>query len=145
MAWSLYWVHHLPEVGDKLLKELALADFSNPTSIVKLPYLTAVCQETLRIYPVGILTFARRAKEPVELMGYQFEAGSELYGCIYLTHHREDLYPEPKQFKPERFLDRQFSPYEFLPFGGGGRGWGGVAVARGGGGRGGAAGRARDE
>ena len=130
MAWSLYWIHHLPEVGDKLLKELTQADFSNPTNIVKLPYLTAVCQETLRIYPVGILTFARRAKEPVELMGYQFEAGSELYGCIYLTHHREDLYPEPKQFKPERFLDRQFSPYEFLPFGGGSRSCVGMALAQ---------------
>ena len=36
-----------------------------------------------------------------------------------MIHHREDLYPYAKQFKPERFLERQFSPYEFLPFGGG--------------------------
>jgi cytochrome P450 len=55
----------------------------------------------------------------VELMGYPLEPGTRLYGCIYLTHHRPDLYPEPEQFKPERFLQRQFSPYEFLPFGGG--------------------------
>jgi cytochrome P450 len=49
------------------------------------------------------------------------EAGTLLAPCIYLTHHREDIYPEPKRFKPERFLERQFSPYEYLPFGGGNR------------------------
>ncbi|MCA1994592.1 MAG: cytochrome P450, partial [Coleofasciculus sp. S288] len=130
MAWSLYWVHHLPEVGDKLLKELERADFRNPTSLVRLPYLTAVCQETLRIYPVGMLTFPRVPKEPVELMGYQVEPETDVVGCIYLTHHREDLYPEPKTFKPERFLERQFSPYEFLPFGGGSRSCIGMALAQ---------------
>jgi cytochrome P450 len=33
-----------------------------------------------------------------------------------LAHYREEVYPEPKKFKPERFLERQFSPYEYLPF-----------------------------
>jgi cytochrome P450 len=44
-------------------------------------------------------------KEPVELMGYPLEPGTRLYGCIYLTHHREDIYPNSQQFKPERFLE----------------------------------------
>lgn len=131
MAWALYWIHYLPEVREKLLKELdTLGDFPDTMSILKLPYLTAVCNETLRIYPVGILTFARSVKEPIELMGYHLEPGVELSICIYLTHQREELYPEPKQFKPERFLDRQFSAYEFLPFGGGARRCIGEALAQ---------------
>ncbi len=131
MAWALYWVHHLPEVHDKLLEQLdPLGDFPDPLSIARLPYLTAVCQETLRIYPVGMLTFPRVAQFPVKLMGYDIEPGTILMGCIYLTHQREDLYPEPKKFKPERFLDRQFSPYEFLPFGGGTRRCVGMALAQ---------------
>ena len=62
-------------------------------------------------------------------MGYQFDTGTLLSPCIYLTHQREDLYPEPKQFKPERFLERQFSQYEYLPFGGGNRRCIGMAFA----------------
>lgn len=131
MAWALYWVHHLPEVGEKLLQELdTLGDNPDPVAISRLPYLSAVCQETLRIYPVGILTFPRVVEKPVKLMGYEIEPETIVMGCIYLTHHREDLYPEPKTFKPERFLERQFSPYEYLPFGGGSRRCIGLALAQ---------------
>jgi cytochrome P450 len=120
IAWALYWVHKLPNIREQILQELeTLGDNPEPLNIARLPYLTAVCNETLRIYPVAVLTVPRAVKEPVELMGYPLEPGTRLYGCIYLTHHREDIYPNSQQFKPERFLERQFSPYEFLPFGGG--------------------------
>ena len=85
------------------------------------PYLTAVCQETLRIYPVAFAVSPRVAKSRLEIMGRQFEPGTVLVPSIYLVHHRKDLYPQPKQFKPERFIERQYSSYEFLPFGGSNR------------------------
>jgi len=122
IAWALYWIHKLPSVREKLLQELdSLGENPDPSAIFKLPDLNAVCSETLRIYPVGMLTFPRVPKVPVTLGGYDIEPGTILMGSIYLTHQREDLYPEPKQFKPERFLERQYSPYEYLPFGGGAR------------------------
>ncbi len=131
LAWALYWIHKLPEVRQKLLEELdTLGDNPDPSAIFKLPYLNAVCCETLRIYPVGMLTFPRVVRTPVSLSGFELEPGTVLLGSIYLTHQREDLYPEPKQFKPERFLERQFSPYEFLPFGGGARRCIGMAFAQ---------------
>ncbi|NJL42971.1 MAG: cytochrome P450 [Pseudanabaena sp. SU_2_4] len=43
---------------------------------------------------------------------------------------REDVYPDPEHFSPERFLDRQFSPFEYLPFGGGSRRCIGMAFAQ---------------
>jgi len=130
MAWALYWIHRQPEVREKLLQELdTLGDAPDPMSVFRLPYLTAVCNETLRIRPVAMLTFPRVVQEPVELLGHSLEPGTVLIGCMYLTHQREDLYPEPKQFKPERFLERQFSPYEFIPFGGGSRRCMGEALA----------------
>ncbi len=58
-------------------------------------------------------------QEDVELLGYSLSPGTVVNGCIYLFHQREDIYPEPKQFKPDRFLARQYSPYEFMPFGAG--------------------------
>ena len=122
LTWALYWIHHLPAVHGQLRLELdTVGDNTNLSEISRLPYLTAVCSETLRIYPIGLITFPRIVKSPLQLAGYQFEPNTTLVGCIYLTHHREDLYPEPKSFKPERFLERQFSPYEYLPFGGGNR------------------------
>ena len=50
-----------------------------------------------------------------------FRSGVNVAPCAYLVHRREDLYPEPLAFRPERFLSRQFSPYEYFPFGGGNR------------------------
>lgn len=130
IAWALYAIHCHPQVAEKLLGELnRLGKSPEPTNIVQLPYLTAVCHESLRLFPTVILTNPREVKEPVDLMGYQLEPGTRLYGCIYLTHQRPDLYPEPKLFQPERFLERQFSAYEFLPFGGGVRRCLGEALA----------------
>ena len=130
IAWALYWIHSLPEIREKLLQELStLTPDAEPSIVSKLPYLNAVCSETLRIYPVVLFSFPRIVQTPITIMGYEFEPGTQLLACIYLTHHREDLYPKSKQFKPERFLERQFSPYEFLPFGGGNRRCLGMAFA----------------
>ncbi|WPF89746.1 cytochrome P450 [Cyanobacterium aponinum AL20118] len=130
MSWALYWIHYYPEVKEKLLQELnTLPPDSDGMTIYKQPYLTAVCNETLRIYPVAMLTFPRVATEDVQLLGQTVKKGTIVTGCIYLTHQREDLYPNPNQFQPERFLHRQYSPYEFLPFGGGVRRCLGEALA----------------
>ena len=121
LAWSFYWLHRLPEVRDKLSTELnSVASEAEFTKIAKLPYLSAIVSETLRLNPVVVFV-SRHLKQPIELMGYQLPAGTSLFPSIYLVHQREDLYPEPKKFKPERFIDRQFNAYEYLPFGGGNR------------------------
>ncbi|MBD2309009.1 cytochrome P450 [Chroococcidiopsis sp. FACHB-1243] len=130
ITWLLYWVHRLPAVRERLLGELdSLGDSPDPMSIIQLPYLNAVCNEALRIYPTQLFTFPRRVESPTELMGYELSPKTLLMGCIYLTHQREDLYSQPKQFQPERFLERQYSPYEFLAFGGGTRGCIGAGLA----------------
>jgi cytochrome P450 family 110 len=130
LSWALYWIHKLPTVREKLLQELAtLSDSPDPLDIFRLPYLTAICNETLRIHPIAMLTFARVVQEPIEMLGHRLDPGNAVVGCIYLVHQREDLYPNPKQFRPERFLDRQFTPYEFMPFGGGARRCIGEALA----------------
>ncbi|MBD2777692.1 cytochrome P450 [Iningainema tapete] len=130
LSWALYWIHHLPQVHEKLLQELdSLGEKADLNLVLRSPYLNAVCSETLRLNPVAMLALNRVVKSPLEIMGYQLEPGTLVVPCIYLTHHREDLYPNSKQFKPERFLERQFAPYEYLPFGGGNRRCIGMAFA----------------
>ncbi|OUL31079.1 cytochrome P450 [Nostoc sp. 106C] len=118
---SLYSVYKHPEVCQRLQEELDnISDPSNTNAIVKLPYLTATTQETMRLYPPVVVAM-RVVRTPFEIMGYEFPVGSQIVADIYSVHHREDLFPNPKQFNPERFLSRQFSSYEYLPFGGGNR------------------------
>ncbi len=131
LTWTLYWVHKVPGVREQLLQELeGLDNPDDSNALLRLNYLNAVCSEALRIYPVGMLTFPRVVRLPVEVMGYKLEPGTIIVGCIYLTHHREDLYPDPDCFRPERFLERQYSPFEYLPFGGGSRRCIGTAFAQ---------------
>ncbi|MEM6451798.1 MAG: cytochrome P450 [Cyanobacteria bacterium P01_D01_bin.105] len=131
IAWAMYWVHKLPAVKEKLLAELeSVGEQASPMEIAQLPYLSAVCSETLRRSPVAMFTFPRIAQEPVDILGRHFPAETIFLGCIFLTHQREDIYPDPKAFRPERFLDQKFSPYEFMAFGGGARRCVGAALAQ---------------
>ena len=122
IAWAVYWIERSPQVKAKLQQELSSISITdNPVAVTKLEYLTAIVQETLRIYPIAINTFPRTTVQPMKILDYQFEAGTIFFASIYLTHRRPDIYPEPNCFEPERFLSRQFSAYEYLPFGGGSR------------------------
>jgi cytochrome P450 len=131
ITWALYWIHKFPAIRQQLLKELQALDGPlDPSAVFRLPYLNAVCSETLRIYPVGMTLFARVTKSTVELMGSSLEPGTVVIGCIYLAHHREEVFPDPDEFRPERFLERHYSPFEYLPFGGGVRRCIGMAFAQ---------------
>ena len=131
ITWALYWIHYLPEVYDRLMAELQTCpDLQDPKVLMRLPYLNAVCQETLRIYPVAPISFPRRTLRPVQVMNHEIPAGTVLMSCIYLTHRRPELYPHPDEFRPWRFLERQFSAYEYIPFGGGDRRCIGMAFAQ---------------
>lgn len=130
LSWALYWILSLSQVKETLVAEIhRLGQPADPGAIAKLPYLTAVCQETLRLYPVAMNGFPRNVLQPMEIAGYPLERGSVVIPAIYLAHHRPQVYPEPQQFRPERFLEQQFSPYEYLPFGGGDRRCIGAAFA----------------
>ncbi|MGB3612300.1 MAG: cytochrome P450 [Elainellaceae cyanobacterium] len=129
LAWALYWIHRQPNVRQNLLVEQGSNAQDDLMAIAQRPYLNAVCNETLRIYPVALVTLPRKVEQPITLMDIELEPGTLVMGCIYLVHHRPDLYPNSHEFRPERFMERQFTPYEFLPFGAGARRCVGAALA----------------
>jgi len=81
-------------------------------------YVEAVIDETMRTRPV-IPLIGRRAMAPWQLGEYSLPAGTPVLISILLLHHREDLYPRPFEFLPERFLGVKPGTYTWIPFGGG--------------------------
>ena len=134
-ATSLAWAFHLilqhPDVREKLQAELRKVAGSSPLApqhIAKLEYLDATIKETQRLNPILPLV-GRRLHEPMHIGGRDLPAGVVVAPCIYLTHRRPDLWPNPERFDPDRFLGKRPSPYEFFPFGGGVRHCLGAAFA----------------
>jgi cytochrome P450 len=109
LAWALERLVRHPQQLERLRAEVAAGEDA---------YLDAVVKETLRRRPV-LPIVARRLTEPVEVGGRLLPAGATVTPCIYLVHHREDVYPEPKRFRPERFLEQPAGTYTWIPFGGG--------------------------
>jgi cytochrome P450 family 110 len=131
LAWSFYWILSTPSVEMRLREELATLDDPNdPLSISRLPYLNAVCQESLRLRSAGPAVSPRVTKTTVRLDGYEFPPGTVVTPSQHLTHHRADIYPDPDRFDPDRFLNQQYSPSEYYPFGGGSRRCLGAAFAQ---------------
>ncbi|HYV16808.1 MAG TPA: cytochrome P450 [Conexibacter sp.] len=110
LSWAVDLLHRNPEV---------LARVRSGSHPPDDEYLDAVCKEVLRIRPV-VPIVGRDVTEPVEIGGHQIPAGTDLAVVIAITHHREDVFPEPSRFRPERFLTPgEVRPYSWVPFGGG--------------------------
>jgi cytochrome P450 len=82
----------------------------------------------MRSRPV-IPMIGRRVTVPWRLGEYGVPAETPVAMSILLVHHREDLYPRPFDFLPERWLGRKPGTYEWIPFGGGIRRCLGAALA----------------
>src|SRR3954451_2808977 len=109
LSWAIELLARHPAALDRLETDLANGGDE---------YLDAVIKETLRLRPVIALVL-RKLVEPMEIGGRLLPAGVSVAPSIYLIHQRPDVYPEPKRFRPERFLEQQPGTYTWIPFGGG--------------------------
>ncbi len=131
LAWALEQVAGRADVVGKITDELQRVSGGAPPRAEQLPqldYLDAVVRESLRrrtILPITV----RLTKQPFTAGGREYPPGVLLCPCNHLVHHRPDLYPEPEQFRPERFLERKYAGHEWFPFGGGNRTCLGMAFA----------------
>ena len=88
----------------------------------------ATITEAMRVRPVIPVT-GRRVAVSWRLGDYGVPAGTPIAASILLLHHREDLYPDPFSFRPERWFGAKPGTYEWIPFGGGTRRCLGAALA----------------
>jgi cytochrome P450 len=119
LAWAVERLLRNPRALGRLRESVAAGEDD---------YLEATVQETLRLRPV-IIDVARRLTEPTRIAGYDLPARSFVLPAIGALHFRGDLFPEPQEFRPERFLDGKVENYAWIPFGGGVRRCIGAAFA----------------
>jgi len=128
LTWAIYHIGRDAGVRQTLRDELDALPDENPAGLAEASYLKATIQETLRINPLVTETL-RKLREPLVLGGYHLPAGMGLALATVLAHYNPETYPEPDRFRPERFLERSFSPFQYMPFGGGHRRCIGAAFA----------------
>jgi cytochrome P450 len=79
--------------------------------------------ETLRMYPPAWIG-PRRSIEPFELHGVRVPGGVLVNYCSWASHHLPEVFAEPFEFRPERFLPEAHAALPkgaYVPFGGGSR------------------------
>jgi cytochrome P450 len=130
LSWAFARILDDRAIYDRLMSELDALGRGplDPAALPKLEYLDAVVKETLRLKPILPLV-VRETMQPYSIGGWELPPAIGLAPCIYLTQRRADIYPDPEQFKPERFLGAKIDPYAWLPFGGGIRRCVGMAFA----------------
>ncbi|MBJ8344204.1 cytochrome P450 [Antrihabitans sp. YC2-6] len=126
LAWALYYVHREPGIRERLLVELD--GVTSPTELAKLPYLSAVCQETLRMHPTVSIVL-RRLNQALTIRGVARSAGDVVGIAVPALHFDPTVWSAPERFDPDRFLVRKPTPFEYTPFGGGHRRCVGAAFA----------------
>ncbi|HSL08863.1 MAG TPA: cytochrome P450, partial [Pseudonocardiaceae bacterium] len=109
LSWTFERLTRHPALLDRTAQAAAASDDA---------WLDAVCKETLRVRPV-VFEFGRKLTAPVQLAGYRIPAGTILAPSINLVQHSSRHYPDPEEFRPQRFLDQRADPAVWLPFGGG--------------------------
>jgi cytochrome P450 family 135 len=119
LAWATERLARDPESQSRLTEEVLAGDGA---------FLDATVKETLRLRPVLSLV-ARQLKAPMGIGGMHLPAGVTVVPSIYLMHRRPELYPDPEQFLPARFLEQRAGTYTWIPFGGGVRRCLGAAFA----------------
>lgn len=129
LSWAVHWLGRHPASLARLRAEIdAVGIDADPEAIARLPYLAAVCDETLRLHPI-VTENLRLLRKPLALGDHVIPPGIGVGVAIAAIHEDPSIYPEPAAFRPERFLERKPTAFEHLPFGGGHRRCIGAAFA----------------
>ncbi|KDP26346.1 hypothetical protein JCGZ_17504 [Jatropha curcas] len=131
MTWALSSLLNNRKTLERLQEELdqkvGRDRWVDDSDIEKLDYFSAVIKETLRLYPPGPLGVPREATEDCTIAGYHIPKGTRLFTNLWKLHRDPNVWADPEEFKPERFLtdnanlDVSGQHFEYLPFGAGRR------------------------
>ncbi|XP_008280300.1 cytochrome P450 4V8 [Stegastes partitus] len=123
MNWALHLLGSHPEVQRKVQQELQEVFGTSDRPITmedlkKLKYLECVIKETLRLFP-SVPFFARTIREDCHIKGFKVPVGANVVIITYALHRDPRYFPDPEEFRPERFLPENSvgrPPYAYVPF-----------------------------
>ncbi|KAL8257077.1 hypothetical protein R6Q59_029118 [Mikania micrantha] len=131
LTWALSLLLNNPNalkaVQDELDEHVGRDRPVEESDIKNLVYLGAIVKETLRLYPAAPLTLPHESMEDCVVSGYNIPKGTRLLVNLWKIHRDPNVWPDPYDFKPERFLttqkdvDLKGKHFELLPFGSGRR------------------------
>uniref|UniRef100_A0A8C7FN62 Cytochrome P450 4V2 n=1 Tax=Oncorhynchus kisutch TaxID=8019 RepID=A0A8C7FN62_ONCKI len=123
MNWAIHLLGSHPEVQRKVQQELqevfGVSDRPiNTEDLKKLHYLECVIKESLRLFP-SVPFFARSICEDCHINGFKVPKGANAIIMPYSLHRDPRYFPQPEEFRPERFMPENCvgrHPYAFIPF-----------------------------
>ncbi|ORC04399.1 cytochrome P450 [Mycobacterium persicum] len=126
LAWAAHALLTLPGAWETVAREVDRELGGNPPAaddIGSLTYLNGLVQETLRLYSPGVIS-ARRVMRDLVFDGHRIRSGRLLIFSAYVTHRLPEIWPAPREFRPQRWDPdspdyRKPAPHEFIPFSGG--------------------------
>jgi cytochrome P450 len=136
MEWTLSLLLNNPETLVKAQAEIdnlvGQSRLIEESDIAKLPYLSGIINETLRMYPAAALLPPHESSEECTVGGYHVPRGTLLLVNAWAIHNDPRIWEEPRKFNPERFQgleEERKDGITLLPFGVGRRGCPGEGFA----------------
>lgn len=123
LYWTIFLLSQHPQKLQKVMEELEErieGDIPTEQEVESMPYLEGALREAMRLFPAGTWT-GRLAMQDFVLDSHTFRKGTWILMSPYITHRIPEVFPDPYQFKPERWLSIHPSAYEFMPFSAGPR------------------------
>ncbi len=130
ITWGMDTIFRTPELLRKLREELdSMPEDASLDDMSNLPLLDATCYEMMRLNPPLEMIPTRKLSKPLQMGPYLLPAGYGVMACPIMTQRHSEVYPNPDEFRPERFLGKRPNVFEYFPFGGGRRLCAGYAFA----------------
>ena len=124
LSWTLYLLAQHPDIAKQLRNEVEAAangGTMTPDALARAPFLRAVVQESMRLYPPA-WAIGREPRRDIELGGYHIKKGTQILLLPFITHRDGRFYDDPLTFRPSRWEGDWKPPkYAYFPFGGGPR------------------------